>query len=215
MSDPHYAPYPGVYFGTIDQALQEWAAVCEALGDGRLMLTARKGGIHEQGGEFRPEQERFLLLPTHLHQESDRLRNSLRLDVVRTATAPRPGQITVHLWAEVAKVWRVEDLMILQSVEPELAWTNSELETRFRYRDQPWLHVLALRVFRFPVPVLIPDDPAYGGCRSWIHLKQPIPTTGSVPVLSTGTFEIRLDRIDRTLRPPVRGTGRFPIPEAF
>ncbi len=203
MSGTHRTPYPGVFDGAIEIALQEWAAVCEALGDGRLVLTARKGGIHERGGgTFHPEHDRFLLLPTHLHQEPDRLRRSLRMDAIRTSATPRPGLLTVHLWAEVAMVWRVEHLVTLQSLEPELAWTDQELESRFRYRDQPFLYVLALRIHRFPRPVIIPDDPAYGGCRSWIALKQGVPTAGSVPVLSTGTFEIRLDRIAETLRQP-------------
>ena len=183
-------------------ALQEWAALCQALGDGRLLLTVRKGGIHERGGGlFKPEHERFALLPTHLHQDLARVQTAFVGDVQATKVPPEDGQLHIGLWAEVACVWKVTDLDALQGLGPELLWTPQELATRFAYRNEPWLHVLALRVMRLPAPLALPDDPAYAGCRSWIPLKQPIDVTDSVPVLSTGYFETRLDRIATVLSP--------------
>jgi hypothetical protein len=183
-------------------ALQEWAALCQALGDGRLLLTVRKGGIHERGGGlFHPEHERFALLPSHLHQDSTRVQPAYVSDVNASKVAPADGMLHLGLWAEVACVWKVTDLLALQGLGPELLWTPHDLATRFAYRDEPWLYVLALRVMRLPSPAVIPDDPAYAGCRSWIPLKQPLDTTGSLPVLSSGYFETRLDRIATVLSP--------------
>ncbi len=55
--------------------LQEWAVCARALTEGRSVLIVRKGGIHEpRGGLFRPEHDRFALLPTFLHQGPERLR---------------------------------------------------------------------------------------------------------------------------------------------
>lgn len=184
-------------------ALVEWVACCRALGDGRIVLTARKGGIHERGGGlFAPEHERFLLLPSFVHQAPERLHPALAGEAVACAEEHRPGQVRLALWAEVVRTWKAEDLDALFSLGPELPWAPTELEARFRYRGQPFLHVLALRVHRLPVPVELPDDPAYAGCRSWVSLRQAIGTAASVPVLGTGEFEARLGRIADILGPP-------------
>ena len=50
-------------------------------------------------------------------------------------------------------------------------------------------------------PITIADVPAYAGCRSWIPLQESIDVTDSKPVVSTGRFEIRLDRINAVLSP--------------
>ena len=180
--------------------LQEWAVVCSGLGDGRLMLILRKGGIHERGGGlFSPEHPRFALLPSYLHQSSDRVATGMRGDVQGTRLPPEPGSIRISHWAEAVRTWDCRDLMSLQSLEAESPYTPAEIATRFAYRDEPRLFAVALRVYRLPVPVLIPDDPAYAGCRSWITLRAPLAPTGSIPVLASGFFEARLERISTLL----------------
>lgn len=187
---------------TLAIALQEWAVCCTALGDGRVVLAVRKGGIHEQGGGFfTPEHNRFVLMPTYLHQEPMRLQQTFVADHAAVKVDPAPGSHRLSLWAEVATVWKVTDLTLVQSLGPELLWSADDLATRFAYRDEPFLYVLALRVMRLPTPITIADVPAYAGCRSWIPLQQPIDLTGSKPVVSTGRFEIRLDRINAVLSP--------------
>lgn len=187
---------------TLSVALQEWAVCCRALGDGRVVLAVRKGGIHEQGGGFfRPEHNRFLLMPTYLHQDPIRLQQAFVADHAQVKTDPAPGSHHLSLWAEVATIWRVTDLTLVQSLGPELLWSTDELAARFTYRDEPFLYVMALRVMRLPTPVVIPDVPAYAGCRSWIPLQQPVSLAGSMPVVSTGRFEIRLERINAVLTP--------------
>ncbi len=182
--------------------LQEWAACCQGLGDGRLALAVRKGGIHEhQGGLFAPEHERFALLPTRLHQDARRLRPAYVGDVAAPDDAPF-GMIRVMAWAEVARVWKATDLGRVLALGDELAWTEAELTTRFRYRDQPFLYVLALRVWHLPAPRDIPDLPAYAGCRSWIPLRDQVDPAGSVPALADADFAARLARIAHTLDTP-------------
>ncbi len=183
-------------------ALQEWAVCCSALGDGRVILAVRKGGIHERGGGFFvPEHPRFLLLPTYLHQEPLRLQQAFVADHAAVKTDPAPGSHRLSLWAETAMVWKVTDLTLIQGLGPELLWSAAEVASRFAYRDEPWLYVVALRVMRLPQPVVIPDSPAYAGCRSWIPLATTVDLAGSTPVISTGRFEIRLDRINSVLNP--------------
>ena len=181
--------------------LQEWAVACRALGEGRLTLVVRKGGIHErQGGLFALEHERFALLPTHLHQDAARLLPAYAGDYfARVAADPLPGRHVVGLWAEAARIWKVTDPGRLTALGDELMWTAGELASRFRYRGQPWLFVVALRIQRLPAPVSIPDHPSYAGCRSWIPLRDAIPLAGSAPVLDDASFAARLARITATL----------------
>lgn len=190
---------------TLAIGLQEWAVCCRAFGDGRLILTLRKGGIHERGGRFEPEQARFLLLPSYLHQDASRVAPALAAEMAAHRPTSEPGLIRVELWAETVRTWRARDLVAVQSLGPELPWTAEEVANRFRYRSEQgdaFIHVLALRIHRLPRPAVIPDDPAYRGCRSWIELRQGVATAGSVPVVGTGVFQSRLERIAETLAEP-------------
>src|SRR5690606_8690964 len=148
---------------TVAIGLQEWQVCCDALVAGDLILAVRKGGIHEhRGGLFAPEHDRFALLPTWLHQDASRLRPGFPTPVRPPAPA---GTIPVPGWCAVERVCRVADLAAVQALGAELAWSQTELATRFAYRDQPFLFVLALRAWRFATPIVITDEPAYAGCR--------------------------------------------------
>jgi len=181
-------------------ALQEWAACCQALLSGRLILVVRKGGIHERrGGGFRLAHARFALLPTHAHQRAERLRSEIAAPGVDAPGPPPPGTLAVAGWAEAAGVWKAGDLARVIELGGELAFTAAELEARFRYRGEPWLYVVALRVHRLAAVQLIPDLPRYAGCVSWIELAQGIDPTGSSAVLSDQAFAARLDAVGRIL----------------
>ena len=182
--------------------LQEWAVVCRALSAGRLVLAVRKGGIHERGGGlFQLEHQRFALLPTYLHQNVGRLRPAIASGFAADAVDPEPGVLRVAWWAEAARIWKVTDLVRIQALDQELLWSDAELATRFRYRDQPWLYVVALRVHRLSAIQSIPDHPSYVGCRSWIPLKDPVVTSDSTPVLDDAVFASRLRTIRAGLDP--------------
>jgi len=58
---------------THNVALKEWAIVDEWLGSGRQVVLLRKGGIHEQRGQFEVEHREFFLFPTYVHQKADDL----------------------------------------------------------------------------------------------------------------------------------------------
>ena len=49
-------------------ALKEWAVTVNALAEGAQILLLRKGGIHEEGKDFRVIHPEFLLYPTYEHQ---------------------------------------------------------------------------------------------------------------------------------------------------
>jgi len=188
--------------------LQEWSACCQALLSGRLILVVRKGGIHERQGQgFTLAHPRFVLLPTHAHQRADRLRPEFAA-LVREEIAPaRSGTLAVAGWAEAAAVWKAGDLSRIFALGDELAFTRVELETRFHYRDQPWLYLVALRVHRLAEVQVIPDLPRYAGCVSWIGLEQGIDPSAAQPVLDERSFAARLAGVSRIL-------GSAPSPAA-
>jgi len=187
---------PGLRIG-----LQEWSVCVQALALGRSCLLIRKGGIHEpRGGLFTPEHARFALLPSYLHQAAERLHPQYGGAFLAQAVASaQPGMIPVTAWAEVARVWKSTDLASVQALGAEVPWSAAEIATRFAYRAQPFLFVLALRVQRLPALLALPDRPSYGGCRSWISLEDPVPTDGSVPVISDADWSDRLTHLDGLL----------------
>ncbi|HEX3132955.1 MAG TPA: DUF1802 family protein, partial [Planctomycetota bacterium] len=86
------------------------------MGEGRITLTVRKGGIHERGGGlFALEQQRFALMPTYLHQESTRVVPAFAADYFDAVrNDPQPGIIAITWWAEAARIWKVGDLARVQ-----------------------------------------------------------------------------------------------------
>jgi hypothetical protein len=187
---------PGLRIG-----LQEWAVCVRALREGRSCVIVRKGGIHEpQGGTFKPEHERFALLPSYLHQRADRLLPAYGGDFLgQVAAHPAPGKIPVTAWADIARVWKATDLTRIQALGEELIWSADEIATRFAYRGQPFLYVLALRAQRLPAAIDIPDRPSYGGCRSWIQLDDSVALDGSQPAIADADWARRMAKIEKTL----------------
>lgn len=182
----------------LDVALQEWAATCRALELGRSVLIVRKGGIHERGGGlFAPEHDRFLLMPTWLHQDAARFDPAWQ-GCFAGLEAPPPGEIPLRLWAEVRRAWRLTELEPLFALRELLPWTRAEIEARFRYR-QPLLNVLALRVHRLSAERRIADRPAYAGCRSWVRLAEAVDCARSRPVLDELAFARACDRASAVL----------------
>ncbi len=186
---------------SLSHGLQEWAVACRALEAGQITLLVRKGGIHERGGGlFELSHQQFALMPTYLHQQAERLHPSFSgAYFSEVATDPQPASIVIRTWASAVHIWQVSNLQRVQSLGTELLWSADELATRFTYRDQPWLYVVALRVYRLSSPHIIADHPSYAGCRSWIPLQSPITTAQSQPVIDNETHAARLAAIGKQL----------------
>lgn len=151
-------------------AFKEWAAVCRALASGRQDVILRKGGIVEPGGEFRLEQDEFLLLPTFLHQSADSLIPEAR-DLLVGIDADRPALDTVVLRhaAKVRAARRVTRLEELAAYRRRHVWADAVVAERFhRWKDE--LYVLEVDVAPLPVPLTLPWSEAFGGCKSWVEL---------------------------------------------
>ena len=184
-------------------ALKEWAVLADAMGRGEIIAMVRKGGIRERRAGFSLRHDRFLMYPTFFHEKAAELapRFLARLEASH-AGRPEGGAIRLELLADVLGVWRVTDLEALRAIESEhgLAW--SAVESRFRYRDQPGVQVVAVRVSRLPAPVRLPEERRYAGCVSWVELSRDVDVASAVPVLEPAALEPRLASLRSALGEP-------------
>lgn len=156
-------------------AFKEWASICRALAGGRQDVILRKGGIVEEGGEFRPDHASFLLMPTFLHQSPESLIPEAR-DLLVGIDDDRPpeGSVVFRHRARVLEARRVLRLDELAAYRGRHVWSDAVVAERFhRWKDE--LHVLVVDVAPLPSPVTLPWHDSYGGCRSWIELQDEVP----------------------------------------
>jgi hypothetical protein len=174
-------------------AFKEWAGVCDALGAGRQSLILRKGGVSEGPGGFRPDHPAFWLYPTHVHEAEQKLRTPPIAPAVET-----PGVVAIDALAVVEWTGRVERVEQLEAIEGLHDWTEETVRNRFHYRN-PGLWAIAVRVFRRAGPWALPVTPAHLGCKTWVPLESPRPTSGLTPVLDDEESLARLDRLRSAL----------------
>jgi hypothetical protein len=174
-------------------ALKEWAVLVSAMARGELVAMIRKGGIREHRAGFDVRHDRFLLYPTFFHEKLDELdaRFHPMLESVHASTPP-PGTIELRYLANVAAVWRVTELERLRAIDAEHGLTWGAVESRFRYRDDPRVHVVAVRLARLPSAVSLPEVRRYTGCVSWVKLDRDVDVSGSIPVIADDIFAARM-----------------------
>jgi len=151
-------------------AFKEWAVICAALAAGRQSLILRKGGIAEEGGQFRPEHDRFLLYPTYFHEHRAGIKSEfLPLLEQCEKEKPRAGTVRFTHYVEVASVEHITELEKALALDAQHAWTKEEVTKRFNYR-KPGLFALHVRVFALSDLVEVSERPEYAGCKTWVHL---------------------------------------------
>jgi hypothetical protein len=160
-------------------AYKEWAAVCTALADGRQSILFRKGGIAEEGGTFVPEHARFWLYPTHFHErEPDGLKPGFN-----TSSMHSPGQITLSHMATVTDLAWIDQLDAALALDHRHIWSEATIRQRFHYRT-PGLYLLTVQIHAAK-PHVIVERPEYVGCKSWVHLAEPLAVIDPVAVVPT------------------------------
>lgn len=172
---------------SLQNALKEWAVAVEALERGVTALVVRKGGIREKA--FAVKDSRFLLLPGYEHQRPELLKPEYRglMDSIPNLTDDGPLRFTS--FAEVVGAYEVSEAEDLDALDPHHIWSAEYAESRFKWRPKKPLTVLVLRTYLLPEPVELPYSEAYGGCRSWISLEDPVSVEGSRPALDDAAFE--------------------------
>ena len=186
-------------------ALKEWAIVDEWVGSGRQVVLLRKGGIHEQRGEFEVEHREFFLFPTYVHQKAEDLVPAAHAEFqALAAAAPADRTVTLRHYVRVEGVAKVTSLEPLRALADEHILSWPAVEGRFWYRNRPGLHVLLLRAYRLPRPLTIPNLAAYDGCVSWVDLAEALPTAGCEPALDDAEFARRAAAVRPALAPAAR-----------
>jgi hypothetical protein len=181
-------------------ALKEWAVLVSAMARGELIAMIRKGGIREHRAGFDVRHDRFLLYPTFFHEKLDELATRFRpmLESVHASTPPA-GTIELRYLANVAAVWKVTELERLRAVDAEHGLTWGAVESRFRYRDDPRVHVVAVRLAKLPSVVSLPEVRRYTGCVSWVKLDQDVDVGGATPVIAEDDFAARMRVLEHAL----------------
>lgn len=180
-------------------AFKEWAAICQALADGKQALILRKGGIAERGNTFQPEHGRFWLYPTYVHQQEQGVKPEGG-QLLTAVEKPPPGVIRFSHYVEVPGVYHVADLTPLLMLNHLHFWTEDTVRQRFAYKH-PGLYVLPARVYRAAQTFDVLETPAYAGCKSWVELDRALPTADAQPVLDEHAFAALLDTLDSVLNP--------------
>lgn len=179
-------------------ALKEWGVVVQALAEGSQTLLLRKGGILDPSGKFRLEQSEFFMFPTFLHQQragTVEWAGSKMDEVLRSR--PPEGRTLIAVYARVHQVFHLKDLEVIRRLEKFHVFNQEEINRRFSGRDEEGLHLIVLRAYRLLMPIEITDYPEFAGCRSWVDLKEELPTGPCRPVLDDPFFGKVLKDIGR------------------
>jgi hypothetical protein len=181
-------------------ALKEWAVLVDAMARGDLIAMIRKGGIREHRAGFDVRHDRFLLYPTFFHEKLNELDARFH-PMLEWAHANRPpeGRIELRYVANVAAVWQVTELERLRAIDAEHGLTWGAVESRFRYRDDPRVHVVAVRLAKLSSMASLPEARRYTGCVSWVKLDEDVDVSGAAPVIGDAAFAARIRTLESSL----------------
>ncbi len=181
-------------------ALKEWAVVCKGLEEGKQTILLKKGGIQEEGGEFKPEHSEFFLYPTFEHESVKDIKPDWgpRLAAIEKENKD-PKRVHFRLYAVAEKVEKVTDWEACKRLVPFTVMSEAAIEKRFNYGDWQGLYVFVVRVYSLPVPLELPIKPAYEGCKSWVPLGTSMFTAGSFAVLPEEAWPYTRDKIIKVI----------------
>ena len=181
-------------------ALKEWAVTVDALARGAQILLLRKGGIHEEGKDFRVIHPEFLLYPTYEHQREDLLKSERQPDLARLLSdSPRSESITFSHFAKVEELLEVEEQEKVDDLSPHHIWTDAYAQSRLHWKPMLPLSIMLLRVYRMDQPATAPFIPEYGGCKSWVEVIPRVDLGQLTPALSDEEFQREVEAIRGSL----------------
>ena len=187
---------------TASVAFKEWASVVEALATGEQILILRKGGIHEKGKKFNVEHESFFLFPTYEHQKEEDLnpRGQALLSKVRSQPPLTDAtHVTFQYFAEAKESFWIDSFEKLLKLSAFHVWSENALRKRFTWGEEQGVFAIVVRIFQLPQSQALKNLPAYGGCRSWVELKEPLNLSGLQPVLIETAFQAKRNALHKSL----------------
>ncbi|MBE9047076.1 DUF1802 family protein [Pleurocapsales cyanobacterium LEGE 10410] len=180
-------------FAQLQHALKEWAIAVEALSKGKTIILLRKGGIREAG--FGVKYPLVWLYPTYEHQKPHLLKPEYADSVMPVESGWHPSTVEINSCAEVREVLPISDRQQLEALQPYHIWNEQMVSDRLKWKPRQPIMVLLLRVYRLSQSQIIPYHDAYGGCKSWIELTEPIATQELVPAIDSHDFERQVREI--------------------
>ena len=184
-------------------ALKEWAVAVKALGRGDQVVLLRKGGIREEGKDFRVLYPEFLLYPTFEHQREDLVNEKYIQDLNDVLSqAENSDSISFAYWARAEEVIELTEQEKLDSLSPHSIWTPDYAQKRLHWKPRYPLSIMLLRLYRLEEPKTVPYLPEYGGCKSWVKLSQAVPLGQLTPVLTYEEFRGRVAEVKAALEIP-------------
>ncbi|MBI2855519.1 MAG: DUF1802 family protein [Chloroflexi bacterium] len=190
---------------SLNLALKEWAVTIKALDEGKQILLLRKGGIREQGKDFRVIYPQFLLYPTYEHQKDYLLKEPYQTDLARVLTQnPGEGVFTVSHWAQVEAAFEVMEQDRVDALSPHFIWTTDYAQKRLYWKPRKPLSIMLLRVYRLEESRTLPVLDEYVGCKSWVNLAEDVPLGHYTPVLDDREFQRQVETLDGVLGDAVR-----------
>jgi hypothetical protein len=188
---------------TLTHGLKEWQVAVTALEQGETIVLLRKGGLREAKGQFTIAHQHILLYPTYEHQQPHLVKAQYANAIVPVASGWHPETIRLNTWATITESIQVSEAAPLAALLPFHIWNEAFAAERLKWKPSQPIEVLLLRVYRLGQPQIIPYNPVYGGCKSWLDLSEAIAQTDgfasaladSTPVLKTADYHDRCARI--------------------
>ena len=180
---------------TLVHALKEWQVAVTALEHGETIVLLRKGGIRETGGKFTIAHDRVLLYPTYEHQRSHLVKPPYAKAIIPVESGWHPETVRIGSWALITDRLQLSDAAAVAALLPFHIWNETFVAERLQWKPTQPIAVLLLRVYTLPQPQVIPYDPAYGGCKSWLDVTPAIALQGSTPVLEDADYRERCEQI--------------------
>jgi hypothetical protein len=177
-------------------ALKEWAVAVKALREGRQVLLVRKGGISEETRHFRISAERFLLFPTYEHQRADLLQPAFQDDLASVLAEPRdPSHVSFDTYGELTDLFEITEPAQVEALAPFYCFSTQYAEERLRWKPRHPLLVMAVRAYRLAPPVVVPNGPELGGCKSWLSLDERVDPANLTAAIDDATYAARIAEV--------------------
>ena len=172
-------------------ALKEWATVLEAMARGEQHILIRKGGLIEPGSGFELLAGTFVFYPTFEHQAVSYLREPFRryFEEALKRRAPE-GHVRVDLVGVAVSSQATTDAGVIDRLRPFHIYDETFVSQRLKWQPEQPLVVALVRAFRLPAPVLLPVQPRYAGCKSWVDLEGSVSLEGAHPVVDEATVAL-------------------------
>ncbi|MEM9443726.1 MAG: DUF1802 family protein [Verrucomicrobiota bacterium] len=166
-------------------AFKEWQVVCEALRIGKQSIILRKGGIAEgkQGFEFK--HSLFSLYPTLFHQQHE-LTN---WNDGKALEGHDKQDVSIQTVCKVIHACVLTDWEKVLALSPYHIWKEEVIHERFEYNNARAIHLALVRSYNLNRPIQLNYDKSYGGCKSWIELKEDPCQQDSTPAVDDHNFD--------------------------